>query len=300
MLIRSSHFPASDLDRFRDLQRRSFAILEQTAAELEAGETERQVGARLVRRYRDAGATGFFHLPVALFGERTALPGRWSVGHFYPRDRGLQPDESVILDASPLFGGYMVDTSYSFCFGRDPRHRQMMSDLSRFRADVLAAVEERRSFKDIALQVAADIEARGYEPVHQKHPGQVLGHRALKTLELPFTWRIQGFDGLSLGWFIMKGAAVRRGLGRVAPTWNHHSTSDHPPADGLWLVEPHAGCGPVGAKWEEILVIQDGEAWWLDDTPPHVRQWQRIEAGLDYAPEDRDDSGRLPGAPESD
>ena len=35
---------------------------------------------------------------------------------------------------------------------------------------------------------------------------------------------------------------------------------------------------------EEILVIENGEARWLDDHPPHVRQWRQIEAGSDYGP----------------
>ena len=72
------------------------------------------------------------------------------------------------------------------------------------------------------------------------------------------------------------------GLSRYAPTWNAGKTSDHEPHDGLWLVEPHAGCGAVGAKWEEILVIENGKAYWLDDDVPHVRQWRQIEQGTPY------------------
>jgi hypothetical protein len=112
----------------------------------------------------------------------------------------------------------------------------------------------------------------------------VLGHRALKTPTLPFTWRLRGFDGPSLGWFLAMGRAASAGLIRGAPTWNQQRTSDHAPLDGLWLVEPHAGGDGVGAKWEEILVIEEGHAHWLDDTPPHVWQWREIEAGNAYAP----------------
>ncbi len=287
MLVKSKNFTESELDHFRELQSTSFAILEETAAELYAGQSEKEVGHLLFKRYRKAGATAFFHLPVVLFGGRTALPGNWKIGHFYPKDQSLQPGDSVILDAAPLFSGYMVDTSYSFCFGEDAEHRKMMSGLSQFRQSVLEAVTIGETFKSIADKVAADITAQGYEPVHTKHPGEVLGHRALKTVPLPFTWRIKGFDGLSLGWFIAKGEAARRGLGREAPTWNFRTTSDHPPHDGLWLVEPHAGAGPIGAKWEEILVIQDGKAFWLDDEPPHVRQWAQITAGTNYRPQNK-------------
>ena len=75
------------------------------------------------------------------------------------------------------------------------------------------------------------------------------------------------------------------GLGGEAPLWNTSKNSDHPPHDGLWLVEPHAGFGAVGAKWEEILVIENGRAYWLDDQPPHLKQAQQIEQQLSYRPD---------------
>ncbi len=284
MIVKSRRFNAAELDRFLELQRRSFAILEETGADLKEGATEREVARALVLKYRAAGAGAFFHLPVALFGGRTALPGDWTIGNFYPRDIELQRADSVILDASPLFDGYMVDTSYSFCFGENAAHRQMMLGLAGYRRSVLDAVNAGRRFAAIAADVEASMRSAGYEPVHTKHPGAVLGHRALKTAVLPFTWRIKGFDGLSLGWFIVKGRAASIGVGREDPTWNARKTSDHPPHDGLWLVEPHAGAGDVGAKWEEIMVIEDGRARWLDEEPPHVRQWREIEAGRDYTP----------------
>jgi Xaa-Pro aminopeptidase len=185
MLIRQRGFSDAELDRFRSFQRTSFSILEETAAGLIEGQTELEVARALVRRYREAGVGAFFHLPVVLFGERTALPGKWTLRKFYPCPRALAPGDAVVLDASPLFGGYLVDTSYSFCFGENPEHRQMMSDLSRFRVSVRDAVNEGRHFRAIAEDVATEIEALGYEPVHRKHPGAVLGHRAIKTADRP-------------------------------------------------------------------------------------------------------------------
>lgn len=284
MIVKSRKFSAAELARFLDLQRRSFAILETMGAELEEGVSEREAARALVRRYRAAGASDFFHLPVALFGGRTALPGDWSIRDFFPRDVKLKAGDSVILDAAPIFGGYMVDTSYSFCFGENAAHRRMMTALSHYRGSVLDAVNAGAYFAAIASDVAASLRAAGYEPVHAKHPGEVLGHRALKRAQLPFVWRIRGFDGLSLIWFILKSRAATAGIGREDPLWNGGASSDHPPHDGLWLVEPHAGAGDVGAKWEEILVIEDGRARWLDDEPPHVRQWRNIGAGASYAP----------------
>jgi len=284
MLVKTRNFSDAALVHFRDLQRLSFSILEAMAANLKEGQTEKDVTRDLVRAYRDAGASSFFHLPVALFGERTALPGKWPVGKFFPKSKALETGDSVILDAAPLFKGYLVDTSYSFCFGDNDNHKKMMADLAQFRDQVLDAINAGRGFKQIADDVLNTFEGLGYEPAHTKHPGEVLGHRAVKTANLPFNWRISGFDGLSLTWFGLKDKWATSGLGRRSPLWNSSKASDHAPHDGLWLVEPHAGAGPVGAKWEEILVIDGGKARWLDDNPPHVRQWAQIAAGESYRP----------------
>lgn len=289
MFVKTKDFSDSALDRFRQLQRHSFAILEGMAATLTAGQTEKEIARELVLRYRAANVTSFFHLPVVLFGERTALPGDWPIGKFFPTFRALQIGDSVILDAAPLFDGYLVDTSYSFCFGESSVHREMMANLSAFRGQVCDAVNEGQSFKTTADTVASDIRSKGYEAVHMKHPGEVLGHRAVKSLNLPFAWRLKGFDALSLAWFILKGKAAVKGWSREAPTWNSHDELDHAPHDGLWLVEPHAGSGSVGVKWEEILVIDQGRAYWLDDEPPHVRQWSQIAQCGDYGPERQTD-----------
>lgn len=283
-MIKSKDFSPEELNIFLLNQQTSFGILERMAVTLKEGDTEKDIAHALVKEYKRAGVNSFFHLPVVLFGERTALPGDWRVSNFFPKSRALQNGDSVIMDAAPLFSGYLVDTSYSFCFGENPVHQKMMMDLSRFRTTVLDAVNLGESFKAIADQVNNEIKSMGYEPVHTKHPGEVLGHRALKASNLPFTWRWKGFDALSLGWFILKDKTANSGIGRESPLWNNSDTSRHPPHDGLWLVEPHAGLGEVGAKWEEILVIQDGRAEWLDNNPPHVRQWDKIKHNKTYAP----------------
>lgn len=282
-MFKTRNFSNNELARFRDLQRLSFSILTDEARGLEPGMTERDVAHRLVLAYRREGVKSFFHLPVVLFGERTALPGDWPVGKFFPKKRAAATEDAVIFDASPIFGEYLVDTSFSFCLGASDAHRKMMRNLAAFRESVPAAVNERETFASIADDVNRQLSSLGYEPVHGKHPGAVLGHRALKLPRLPFVWRAQGFDAVSLSWFYGHEFASRARLSR-SPLWNTTRTSAHAPFDGLWLVEPHAGYGPTGAKWEEILVIQDGRARWLDEAPPHVQQWRLIEAGEDYGP----------------
>ena len=273
MFFKTKNFSKSELSRFLELQEISFSILTDMAASLEEGMDEKAVTRALVQKYRGAGAGNFFHLPVALFGARTALPGDWTVGHFFPKRKTLEKGDSVILDASPLFGGYLVDTSYSFCFGDNPKHTQMMRDLIKERALILDAVNEGQYFNKIASDVHARAAAGGYESAHEKHPGEVLGHRAGRWRMGGKGWRLKGFDGATLTWFIAKNKLANLGLKKQNPLWSRQKASQHKPTDGLWLVEPHYGKDGVGAKWEEILVIQNGKASWLQENPPHVALW---------------------------
>jgi N-acetylglutamate synthase-like GNAT family acetyltransferase len=284
MWFKTRRFSATELDRFREFQRLSFSILTDEARQLATGVTEREAARRLVKAYRRQGVKSFFHLPVVLFGERTALPGDWTVRQFFPKQRAAAPGDAVIFDASPIFDGFLVDTSFSFCLGENPLHREMMRNLAEFRETVPAAVNAGATFKAIAEQVNDRFATWGYEPVHGKHPGKVLGHRALRLPRLPFVWRRQGFDALSLNWFLANELIARQGWRARSPLWNASPTSDHAPCDGLWLVEPHAGNDGVGAKWEEILMIDDGRARWLDDDVPHVRQWSLAAQARDYGP----------------
>lgn len=271
MFIKAKGFSIPELDRFRSLQKTCFGIQTELASEIREGVSEKEVAGELFMRYKKAGAGNFFHLPVALFGERTGLPGRWGIGKFYPRDVKLKPGEAVILDGAPLFDGFLLDTSYSFALGPNPKHDEMMRSLLVQRTKIHDAVNRSLSFREIAQGVADDCDALGYEGVHEKHPGEVLGHRAVRVRG-PQGWRLRGSDGVSLSWFLMKSALARH-MPRQSPLWNRNASSDHAPTDGLWLVEPHFAGGGFGAKWEEILVIEKGRAHWLEDDPPHVRKW---------------------------
>jgi hypothetical protein len=48
-------------------------------------------------------------------------------------------------------------------------------------------------------------------------------------------------------------------------------------------VEPHLGFRGVGAKFEELLVVTEDSAYWLDDDLPHVRRWQARQQGKQVA-----------------
>ena len=129
MFVKAKRFSVSEVDRFRVLQQTCFRIQEELAAELSEGISEKEVATELFDRYRKAGTGNFFHLPVALFGKRTGLPGRWGIGSFFPRDVKLKQGDAVILDGAPLFDGFLVDTSYRFSFGPNLDHAVMMRAL---------------------------------------------------------------------------------------------------------------------------------------------------------------------------
>ena len=72
------------------------------AAQLQPGVTERDATRWAMKAYRREGADRFFHLPVALFGERSGLPEPWTTESFWPTDRALETGDAVVLDASPI------------------------------------------------------------------------------------------------------------------------------------------------------------------------------------------------------
>lgn len=269
-MIEFESFTDSQLEQFRRWQRVSYGVLAEVAERLTPGVTERDATRWAMKAFRREGADRYFHLPVALFGERTALPEPWSTESFWPTDRVLEPGDSVVLDASPIFDGYVVDTSVSFSPAPSPVHAAAVVDDLVYRDTILDAVRAGATFREIALAVDADMTRRGYRNCHRLHPEAVLGHRVVLVADpsaIPPP-DPSGFDATVLGWFI-SGIAAAQDHGAPSPTWNDRSTSDHQPAPGLWAVEPHLARGDIGVKWEELLVIEVDDAYWLDDDVPH-------------------------------
>ena len=90
MFFKTKNFSAKEIHRFRELQTLVFNLQTEIADTLEEGMSEKDVTTIMMKKYRAAGAGNYFHLPVALFGERTALPGDWTVGHFFPKKKFLK------------------------------------------------------------------------------------------------------------------------------------------------------------------------------------------------------------------
>lgn len=266
--MKIENFNDSELDEFLRCQQLSYAIQQSAIHQLHDGITEREVARLLMKAYRAEGVKAWFHLPVVLFGDRTALPDPWTVLSFWPTDRELQPGDAVILDASPIFGDTLVDTSQSLHHGPNDAHDEIAAADLGYRTTVLDAVRAGATFKEIAVGVDAQLTSAGYENRHRLHPGAVLGHRVAK-LERAAEPDADGFDQALIGWFVANVAAAQPPA-IASPTWGAYAGSDHPPADGLWAVEPHIARNGIGVKWEELLVIAGSDVRWLEEAPPHV------------------------------
>lgn len=257
----------------------SFDVLEAVAASLQAGMTEIEAARQLRKAFHEAGAHNYFHVPVALFGERTAYPGNFGGFEALATERVLADDDVVILDAAPIFDGYTVDTSLAINFGRQRAFDELDKHLPLLRQMILDQVCEGVSFQKIAWNVDDRIRDLGLENCHRKHIGAVLGHRVTKAISKRLAgWSFKGLAVKQVAWFLACSRLARGRYRQHTPNWNHTSTSDGTMPQGLWAVEPHIAKGNVGVKFEEILVIDETGVRWLDDDLPHHGRW-RVNAG---------------------
>src|SRR4051794_1035230 len=98
-----------DLERFRHVQRLAYRCAQEVAAGLRPGVTERQAAAQMRSWLLDHGINGWFHVPFAWFGQRTAFEGIRFPWQFFPTKLGLEEGMPFILDVAPIVDGYMAD-----------------------------------------------------------------------------------------------------------------------------------------------------------------------------------------------
>ena len=268
-MIKIQNFNDEELQNFCRYQRLSFQILEETALSLKPGDSEISTARKLRKAFHEAGAHNYFHVPVALFGERSAYPGEFGAFEALATDRVLQEKDTVILDAAPIFDGYTVDTSHAFNFGNSEVFDRIDRELPVLRDLIAQWVNDGKMFQKIAWDVDDYIRERGFENCHRKHIGAVLGHLVTKsTTQRLASWSYKGLAVKQVSWFL-----ARSRFSGPTPNWNHTNACKDVAPHGLWAVEPHLAEGNVGAKFEEILIIDENGARWLDDDLPHHRRW---------------------------
>ncbi|MFV2178620.1 M24 family metallopeptidase [Actinomadura sp. LOL_016] len=266
----------AELERFRAVQRLSYACADAVAATLEPGVTEREACRRMRRWLRERGVDDWLHTPFAWFGDRSAFTGFRVPTQFLPSGARLEEGMPYVLDMAPVKDGYCADIGYGGVLGENRVWERVDADLAEYRTLILRLVRERRTFADVYAEVDALIERQGHRSRHRKYPGRVIGHQVgviggvlPRRVGFPFGVRFLQTIGREL--------VTERAKGR-SPLWNGGAGSRHAPTPGLWAVEPHIGFRGVGVKFEEILVVTEDDAYWLDDDLPHVRRWARREA----------------------
>ena len=287
----TSNYTPLQLAKFREVQQLAYRSAEQVASELEPGVTEKQAAARLGEVLRKAGVKAFFHQPFAWFGDRTCFKDFRTPFAFFPSNRKLERNMAAILDVAPIREGYAADIGYSFCLGQNPVLAQAQADLEDFRSLILEGVNAGQSLGDVYRAVEDMLNDLGYRNCHRHYPFGVLAHRVYRQPPLAIAnKRILGFGATVAGGLLGQIAASRLpaaikdklplSLARQGtPICNVGPGSEARPEAGVWAFEPHIAKGDVGAKWEELLVVDDTRAFWLDDDLPHVRGWQVAGTG---------------------
>ena len=273
------------LERHRQAQALAYRCAETVGAGLEAGVTEREAARRMRRFLRDNGVEDFFHIPFAWFGERTAfrsLRGPWTPLHFFPTNKRLEDGMSYVLDCSPVVDGYVSDIGYSGVLGENRIFEALMRDLAEYRTLIPERIKAGDTLAEVYAAVDTLIARQGYESRHKVYPGRVIGH------QVGYLGRRRAVSNLMVGRYaFVFGLRTLETLGREiitegmkgrSPLWAGGRTSRHAPTPGLWAVEPHIGFRNVGVKFEELLVVTEDDAYWLDDDLPHVRRWQSAAA----------------------
>ncbi|WP_323120029.1 M24 family metallopeptidase [Burkholderia alba] len=280
-----------ELAQFRAVQQLAYRCVETVGGMLYPGITEKDAARLMIEWAQDHGVRDWLHKPFAWFGDRTAFDGFDGLRHmggfnlaFFPSARRLEPDMPVILDVAPVVDGVVADVGYALCVGHNPILDQLQDDLIAHRELIVRLVRERRTLADVAREVDALCKRQGVAPRHKAYPFKVLAHRVAK-LHGAAKPRFVARFGLNSTRNLMLDQ-VRAGKQQGwSPLWSIDARSAHAPTPGLWAVEPHLGFAGVGAKFEELLVITDDDAYWLDDDLPHVRRWNQRQAAAHDAHE---------------
>jgi len=267
------------LEGFKSSQRTAYACVTAIERELREGMTEREAARRVDEWLRDHGVREYFHRPFAWFGDRTAFTRFRTALDFYPTSRRLEPGMPVILDVAPVVDGHAADIGYACRLGENPLHDQMLLDLEAYRKLILDGVRARKNTSDIYREVDRLILRQGYRNRHQQYPFRVLAHRVNYLPEAERTEStLGGFGTPALRYLLGRIAQAKRGIEHHSPLWNDRAPSAHPADPGIWAVEPHIGFRGIGVKWEELLVVTETGAYWLDDDLPHVKRFERLRA----------------------
>jgi Xaa-Pro aminopeptidase len=297
--VSSSAFPysAAELDQFRQVQRRAYDMALAVESLLQEGMTEVDVHRLITAEQARNDVAQVFHQPYVLFGGRTVLGQGWSPrvhsvvelatadptpsASFLPTAAVLAEGVPVIIDLAPVFQGIASDAGYSCVFGDNPVFEELDRGLARIRSFLLDGVRSGEAMGSISRELDVLLTQHGWDSCHRHYPDRALGHMVFPLGPEPSRPSpIAGFGTAAAEGLLAAGRAAL-GDGRAYPVWNSSRRADHRAAPGLWAVEPHIGRDGVGVKFEELLVVTEDDAYWLDDHLLHAQRWAAAGYGIE-------------------
>jgi Xaa-Pro aminopeptidase len=260
----------ASLRGFRRAQRLAYDCVETVGTQLRVGMTEIEAATLLEEYLAARGCNRYLHRPFAWFGEHARFDGYRGYADYHPSERRLREGEAAILDVSPMVDGHAADVGFSLSVGDNPQLRAAQQFLLQIRAALPPLFDAAPHPSAVWLQVDRMVKDAGYDNIHARYPFAVLGHHV-------FNVKAQGKDptrigGGWLGWFSLETNLrfLRSGFSAVLSPENEGSKT------GLWAIEPHIGWNGGGAKFEELLIVDERGARWLDDEVPHLRHMPSV------------------------
>ncbi|EPG75111.1 metallopeptidase family M24 [Leptospira fainei serovar Hurstbridge str. BUT 6] len=260
---------------FRKAQRLAYRCVTEIEKEMREGWTEIQTAKRMDTFLRDHGVKVFLHRPFAWFGEHARFDGYKRFTQFHPGKKRLAPNESFILDVSPVVEGYIGDIGYSSSLRENPELNSGMEYLLKLRKAIPEYFASSMSASEIWWKIDRDAKQNGFDNIHSLYPFAVLGHRVYKVRIPNISFPLLPISFAS--WFSLQGSYEFL-THKVLPEL---LTPDHEgDKTGLWAIEPHLGKGKTGFKFEEILVVEKDRVYWLDDNVPHVNKARKLQESI--------------------
>ena len=140
--------------------------------------TERDLADWIEATFRELGGVGLSYDSIVASGSNGALP------HAVPGDRVIGEGETIVIDASPMFGGYCCDCTRTFATGDLPEELRRAYDATKAaQAAGLEAIRPGTAARDADTAARRVIEEAGFGEAF----GHGLGHGVgLVVHELPF------------------------------------------------------------------------------------------------------------------
>lgn len=285
-------YSAADLDRFRQVQRLAYDIALRVESQLQVGITEIEACTLIAAAQTEYEVIQVFHDPYVLFDERTALGPRAdsadsqgfegagssvtagsTINKLAPTKQALRDGAPVIIDLAPVARGVSSDIAYSCVLGTNRTFKELDAGLARIRSFLRDGIAARASMLVLYHQLDELLAARGWESCHHRQADRALGHLVFPLEhETDRPTPLPGWGAVAAEKMLAAGIDALD-HGTCYPLWNDSSFTDYPATPGLWAIEPHIGLDGVGVKFEELLVVTDDDAYWLDDNLPHVKRW---------------------------